>query len=195
VINKFNRKNLPPYFELKVVTVQEIIDAIRKNGFDHLRSSWVHESFDRTIDGGCVLGQGAINVGAASHDDVVDDLVYGFFRTREHYDQYNESELIGYLKKFTLASQLDKVPANRQNEWVAKFVKINGISDRRIGCAEVIIFWNDERVEMDKYVLKTYQEVADMAASVLKPHSRKSLSLLSHTWKVPANIETKLVNA
>jgi hypothetical protein len=111
VINKFNRKNLPPEFELKVVTVQDIIDAIRKNGFDHLRSTWVHEDFSERVDGGCVLGQGAVNIGAASHDDIIDDLLYHFFRSDvTRYDQYNENELITYLQKFTLASQLDKVP-------------------------------------------------------------------------------------
>lgn len=154
--------------ELKTVKVSEVIDAVKQNGFEHLRGEWIH-SVGGKITGGCVLGQGAVNLGILSHDDT-DETTWGTLYTA--------------LKQFKIRSN---------NKWVKKarewniFPETNEETGKEgWNAALMIISLNDASYYPDyptdpyraEYRIKTYAEVAQMVEDILTPFANKEIYVL-----------------
>jgi len=52
----------------ETITVRQAYEALAKNGFRHLREAWTKEDIEGVITGGCLLQQGALNLGVRNHD-------------------------------------------------------------------------------------------------------------------------------
>jgi hypothetical protein len=176
---EYTRENLPSAFVIRKVTIAEVIEAIEKNGFELLRMQWVGTGPYGEVNGGCVLGQGAVNLKVVPTDDFVDRVIENWFEgDPSRGDEHDFDSLRYFLKDYTLDAQLDKIPAPK-NRWS---VDIEGSS------ASVIIHWNDAKIgdrSYGDYALKTQEEVTAMAKEVLEPNKDKVIELLAYEWKMP----------
>lgn len=136
------------------VTVEEIYEALKKNGFEHLRGVWYKGNGGDLIAGGCVLQQGAMNLGVATID--------------------SDASLYSVLNRFIVST------ASKWSEHPATKFKLSEM-DR--GAGSVIVRWNDAYNEKDKsWVLPTYEDVIAMAYEVLRPFFKKTVKLETHEW-------------
>lgn len=145
--------------KVKQVTVKEIYEAIEMNGFDHLRGHWMDIDAEGKVQGGCVLAQGAINLG----------VMASFNET-----QYSSHPLI---QGHSLAEQLDTLTVPEDSKWIPR----EGLGmENKVG--STIIYWNDhleydEKTFENKYTLPTYEDVTKMAHDLLEPYFDKKLNL------------------
>jgi hypothetical protein len=176
---EYTLENLPSQFIIRKVTIAEVIEAIDKNGFELLRMQWIGTGSYGEVNGGCVLGQGAVNLKVVPTDDFVDRVIENWFEGDEsRADEHNFDDLRYFLKDYTLDAQLDTIPAPR-NKWSAD---VEGSS------ASVIIHWNDAKHgSYGEYVLKTQEEITAMAKEVLEPNKDKVIQLLAYEWKMPVD--------
>lgn len=158
---------IPTKFEIKVVTIREVYDALAKNGFKHLREHWFEtqmleeDAFAPTA--GCVLAQAAFNLGVAVNaSNLQDDHAF-----REYHE-------------YTLHEQLHAIPYTGATwqpttEDAEQWVQDGGDDERSV--ADIIIYWNDKNTD-GMYFLQTYEDVKRMAYSVLEPHFDKKIEVL-----------------
>lgn len=73
------------------VTVKQVFDALAENGFQHLRRTWFAEDVTGVITGGCVIQQGAMNLGVVASG--------------------------GSFAPYSLAAQLDTLPVAKNSKW------------------------------------------------------------------------------
>jgi len=165
--------------DIKEVTVKEVFEAIKKNGFDHIRSNWIITSDGKPV-GACVLGQGALNLGVAAEYNYygnINNLVPGYSDMPWPQQEKAHTAITRTAKKHSLIAQLNKFKADKGSKWVT-----GEAGSSRAG--DLIVYWNDAREYVSEddfrdYRLKTYEEVVDMAYDILKPHFDEKLELLS----------------
>jgi hypothetical protein len=139
---------------LKEIDVEEVFEAIKKNGFEYVREAWFSYEPDGTVKGGCVLGQAALNLSVpASNEEVYEtNLVYA----------------------------LDNLGGVENEKWIDPAFCSAGTP---IGGA--IVAWNDRMVGVDgamQYVLKTYEEVTQMAYDLLSPYFGEKIYLSEYKY-------------
>lgn len=154
-------------------TVEEVYNALVKNGFEHLRGEWI-SYLDGKLAGGCALGQTAINLGVFAYSPFEDDL-YTAGVYLDWANKYWKNDNSGWKqtkpKVRTIANELDKFEVSPSSPWFTgedAGGTIMGWNDA--------IDWNAD-AEGRIYKLKTYQEVAQMAYDVLSPHFKKKVTL------------------
>ncbi len=149
-------------------TVEEVYNALKKDGFEHLRGQWTSTDMDGAIVGACVLGQTAINLGVHAN-----------------------SEFNG---AFNLVYQLNTFPVDKSNPWaIAYDIDLpRGAGDTIIHWNDMEDdAYYDEYGDYDPeeegpiWYLKTYAEVAKMAYEVLSPHFKETIKLAKREWKLP----------
>jgi len=89
-------------------TYKEMLDAIVKNGFNHIRDQWIETedtwnddeaTYTHLVVGACVLGQGSINIGSntSSFQDALDNINVPYNKIpkalRDDYDEDYPTEL------------------------------------------------------------------------------------------------------
>lgn len=152
--------------EVKIVTVKEVFESIKENGFEHLRGSWYDTGIDGKIKGGCVIMQGGLNLNIiASGEDVIRIAPSANYR------------LTDMLGQHSLQQQLNTIPAPRDGKWY----------NLETGAGSTIIHWNDlikydEEENKIGFVLETYEEVVDMARDVLEPYFDRELTILAYEY-------------
>lgn len=157
---------------MKSVTVKEIYDAIKQNGYDHIRGQWLVYDWDRKSIAGCVLGQAAINLNLI---DISDKQIFNYDL---QFDEVSEA-----LNRFVVPSD---------SEWY-----VFADADR---CGNAITFWNDKREEdvtgqavyhhsQPVYALKTYDDVAAMAYDILSPYFDETVKVPIYRWEVEEEFE------
>jgi len=170
--------------EVKEFTVRQVFEALAQNGFYHLRDTWTADDMHGVIDGGCVLHQGAMNLGVLSSKD-----------TNEYSEEFIDSDIEEYeaeakYLKYNIQDQLNKWSVRPGSKWAPEVYSGDFVEQardrRRLG--NVIMYWNDlssydEKEDVSIYHLSTYEDVIKMAEEVLKPHMDKTIKLLARTWK------------
>jgi hypothetical protein len=151
--------------ELIKKTVKEVYEAIKLNGLDQIRETWVHTDDDGNIVAGCIIMQGAFNLKVVPSDEVEDEP----WETEYDY----ENTLLGQLNILSVPE--------------GKYSKIIGKSIRGVG--DAIIHWYDEvnpnfRDEYDAegnpinyYYLSTYEDALKMVKTLLEPYFDRTLKL------------------
>lgn len=187
-----------PEVTVKTFTVQEVIDAIAQDGFDHLRGAWFQKSFDGKLTGGCVLAQGGINLKVvASRDDGIDEVPDEAFTAR--YPTKNNGAFP------TLIEQLNRFPVTKK-KWQTGGMAGNAIvgwnDDTRTHYTEMTCneFYTKNREycedwehdpdsgdnypheDGEEYTLPTYTDVANMVKEILWPHRKKKVYLLTRDY-------------
>lgn len=174
-------------------TVEDVFNALAKNGFKHLRNVWINGKGKQL--GGCAIGQAALNLDALAQGDSY-GVVPLNYETTYLEDSWAESYFDeGILSKYSIEDQLDRWKCRNKkwsepyNEWdhnKQKYIK------RYNGLASVIIEWNDKK-DNDRstwgnpvYVLRTYGDVVNMAREVLTPFFDKKVYLLRHDFEEKA---------
>ena len=153
--------------EYKEVTVRQAFEALKENGFEHLRGRWSAEDIEGVITGGCALQQIALNLGVEGN-------------SRDSQDEEDQ---------YTLANQLNRWVIRKDSRWAKD--EYGDVSEYR-GLGDIIMEWNDRyegtiynnktgRYER-QYTLPTYQDVVNMAEQVLRPHMDKTIKLRTRTW-------------
>lgn len=147
--------------ETRTFTVREIFEAIKQNGFEHLREQWFSYNPENKAIGGCVLGQAGLNLGIP----VDPEFASG--------DDTNTTNLYSKLNSF-----------DTPDKWIDKN---DPASTEKAG--EAIVYWNDRhafdagggfaRDDDDNYiwVLPTYKEVVEMAREILEPYFDETIEL------------------
>lgn len=144
-----------PEPEMRKFKVSEIVEAIEKNGLDHLREEWYQTTYDGKLTGGCVLMQAAFNMSVSPEAGA--DVLNG-----TPFHRY--AGLAGALNQFQ----------NKNKKWAYSTNE----------CGNLIIHWNDasheEEIEGETdmvYDLPTYEDVAKMAREVLAPYMEEEVEL------------------
>lgn len=184
-------------YETREFIVQEVIDAIKVDGLEHLRGQWI-DAYAGKLYGGCVLGQGAINLGVLPDINVLpaglyskqsgNGLVYQLNQFRNVSPKWSTHPPNGPMIVVDADFPDEKEPAFYYG---AEGNTINPETLR--SCGDAIITWNDlEKIPYDgdsEYALATYEEVAQMAADILAPYANEKITLTVidySEWKVPA---------
>lgn len=184
-----------PKFENIEIDVEEIFNAIQKNGYEHARGVWFND--DKTA--ACVLGQGALNLGVAGSPNEFEHVWERWFV--ENTDELGNA-FIEWAKKEDIYDE-DLIPQDHlyvdfldriQNKFVIGLEKaLNSLgtvpSDSRwyyapfspIGIA--IEYWNDLS-DGSEYVLKTYDEVVEMVYDLLSPHFGTKVAITKYDYGV-----------
>lgn len=150
----------------KQFTVREIVEAIKHNGFDHLRGRWV-QTFGDKIAGGCVLAQGAFNLGVLPWFGTDVNNLLGISDTRP------ESTILGALNAFSNVSE----------KWLRTHVEgFRNFSRSDLeSCGTAIVCWNDLATYANflprEYYLSTYDEVSEMVEDILAPYLDETVTL------------------
>ena len=169
------------HFEVRTYTVKEVFEAIKKNGFEHLRDEWTSYGYNGKPVGACVLGQGALNLNVPpSNDNDVHDSPF-IEDLLSNATDYDEQEKIANVydeleTKYNVVTQLDRFQVKETSKWYQV---------GRSTCGHAIVHWNDavDYEDNDRhYVLETYEEVVDMVFDVLKPHMAKKVRLVSRVY-------------
>lgn len=179
--------------ETKEFTVREVFDALKQNGFEHIRSMW-QDTHNGSLTGGCILGQGAANLGVLPGNDEDLSLITEDYFTNQlglEYPEYNDDEeyysreeVIDSAAAFSLEKQLNRF------ENTGKWAKDSNNPFANLSkCANAIMHWNDAidpnsiKVRdrygnlVNQYLLKTYDEVVEAAREILEPHMDKTVTL------------------
>lgn len=169
--------------QMKDFKVSEIVDAIAENGVDHLREEWL-AVYDGKISGGCVLGQGAFNLGVLPYAGAVNDFAINA-------PDSSNPGLLDVLDQFGTPT---------------KWVDPNYSVTRH--CGNAITHWNDkytyeypDGMSEDQaynlgledegtivWALPTYESVVEMVREVLAPYMDEvvSLPVVDYTtWEMP----------
>jgi hypothetical protein len=144
--------------EYKTFTVREIFEAIKKNGFEHLREQWYSFNNDGKAIGGCVLGQAALNLNVPADSDTSGDLT---------------SNLWAQLNQF-----------DTPEKWIDSMYPMN----TRVAGKAIVYWNDHRVIDpetganvtdADGYVwtLPTYNDVVEMAREVLEPHFDETIKL------------------
>lgn len=159
-----------PEIVLVDATVEDVYNALKQNGFDHLRGTWL------TDGGGCVLGQAAMNLNVAASADVSD--------VSEESPDWVEYQ--GAWRQYALDEQLNSVGSlSKGDTWYP-----DEEYTQPLGIGDTIIYWNDKYVYKNgdigtgvrEYVLPTYDDVANMAYGILKPFFNETVKLLKYEY-------------
>jgi hypothetical protein len=139
--------------EYKEFTVREIFEALKKNGFDHLRGEWVSTNSRGKAVGACAIGQAALNLGVQASPD--------------------EDTSLG-----NLYDELQTLEVDPSSRWyVGDFAggTIVHWNDLRVTDG----FGNPQYTAQKhpKYVLRYWYQVVEMAREVLEPHFDKIIRL------------------
>lgn len=155
-------------YPLSVVklNVHEVFEALKENGFEHLRTTWFGTK-DGKISGGCILGQAALNLNLY----VTTENIYPAIDIKDTF----QTDINSTISQYSLESQLDRF-LNRAKKW--------DYTDRPKGLASTIIHWNDKEVRgiRVEWALPTYQDVVDMAYDVMKPYFRRVITVIDYQY-------------
>jgi len=157
---------------LTKLTVREVYEALKENGFTHLRGEWLLQDYSSKakgkIVGACILGQAALNLNLLPEWDIETEAKEVPVLTHIYRTSNNSDVLIERLNEYTLSHQLNRFGVPPDSKW------------HTFGnCAQTIIHWNDKGDENGNYALPTYKDVLDMAYDVLKPHFKKVIYVIS----------------
>lgn len=144
--------------ETRTFTVREIFEAIKQNGFEHLREQWFSYNPENKAIGGCVLGQAGLNLGIPVSPEG---------------EEENADNLWAKLNNF-----------NTPEKWIDK---LNPEFTKKAGEAIVFWNDHHEYDEhgdaaendAGEYVwtLPTYKEVVEMAREILEPYFNETIEL------------------
>lgn len=139
--------------EFKTFTVEEIFEALKQNGLEHIRQDWISVK-DGKVVGACALGQAAYNLNVPAYEEQVD--IFGAYINANGniYDALNDFGL------------------GKGSPWFDEDFMAEDFS-----VADTIIFWNDRKSSAGTYTLKTYAEVVNMAREVLEPYFKETVEL------------------
>jgi len=150
-------------------TYQQILDALVKNGFEHIRGSWFQysdgsqEDFsqEKLVVGGCILGQGSLNLGA-NYSDVETAL--------------NEIRV-----------PFSEIPAGIRS----RFTQSGEGGRRSTGLGSILIEMNDHTHWKDKgndSVSRTYtyswKQMINYAKTHMKGHLEETVQLSKQTYNI-----------
>ena len=137
---------------IKEFTVQQVFEALKKNGFEHIREMWFDTDYGKPT-AACVLGQAALNLSAAPETDQASGR--GFFG--------------GYDPEGFQATVYDQL--NRFRNPIPDEIVPEG------DCGSAIVQWNDsvdhyedDEEETPVYTLPTYEAVVNKAEEILRPY-------------------------
>ena len=159
----------------KKFLVSELVAAIEENGFEHLRGDWVH-GFDNKLTGGCVLGQGGLNLNALYSGAIPWYITKKIDNWEEISEQWDDGHYPG-----TVWEELDKFPNISQKYNSQNFLNLTGLDDEDLStCNRVIVAYNDAKATLwstSPYLLPTYAEVTEMVRDVLAPYMNEEIEL------------------
>lgn len=186
--------------ELKTFKVSDAFDAIKENGFEHMRGDWYHRAYldssgKPSLTGGCVLMQGALNLSVAPNNGSewirVEDSVASLELQEQGIDVWTLRD------NYNLLTQLNQFEVDSTNKWYTRLAMAV--------CGDTIIHWNDKMDYVDtnkiddygnpKYIaesyLKTYADVIEMVREILAPHMDKEIQLAVVDYSVwnPVKVE------
>lgn len=164
----------PIAFDYREYTLKDIFDALKKNGFEHLREAWF--SSEDGSKGGCVLGQALLNLNSVSPDideaeaQVEDDEEYGLLHQLNKFSYEGDK-----WNHYSFEDEIDGEVTTQEF-----FLQGN-----QLNLGNLIIHWNDLRLyNLDGddyyYPLETYEQVVEMAYDVLSPHFDEKVKLLHY---------------
>lgn len=163
--------------QTKKIKVREAWEALGKNGFEHIRSDWFSYGEDGLIVGGCALGQMALNLGAIPYD------VKPYDNNLTPVEDGFDHNLLSQLNRFQ----------NVAEAWIVPDDTRSGAYDPT-ACGSAIIYWNDATIEtgeinsygepISEYILKTYEEVSNMAREILEPYFDEEVELVEYNYQV-----------
>jgi hypothetical protein len=140
---------------MKTVTIREVYEAAKKNGFELARDDWFSISYGG-YKAACILGQASINLGVVPYAGEEYNAVIDI-KTLSH-------TLIGELNKF-------RIPL--ESKWY--------MPDETRGVGTLITLWNDKGEYNEnngyQYDLPTYDDVAQMVYEVLEPFFDEEITL------------------
>jgi len=159
--------------EYKTFTVEEIFEALKKNGLTHLRGQWISAP-DQKVVGACVLGQAAYNLGVPANGD---------YEPKQGYGNLYE-ELVNF--EVTESPWLNEEFYKGSSYWDSSIdAPFEGAEESNV--ADLIIFWNDRReykvgdngmfIATGEWKLKTYDDVVNMAREIMEPFFSNEVKL------------------
>lgn len=166
---------------IKEFTVQQVIDAIEKDGLEHLRGKWFVYTFDNKLTGACVLGQGAANLGVITESDDLEAIGWDTDLNLPLYDDFDVRSFGN--KAPILAEQLNRFKISEENKWY---------TGGNLGAAgNTIIEWNDKHIgyHSREYVLPTYEDVVEMVKEVLAGYENEIVYLATRDYTFAPKIE------
>lgn len=172
--------------EFKVVKfdIEDVYEAIKKNGLNHLRQSWIMVDKNSKPIGACVLGQAAINLNVvpSENEDAYDFKLRKLFekyRGEDHTSWENPARILNVFAnlsgRYSLISQLNRFSVGKRNP---------RFHDESSKVGDTIVYWNDA-IKLDDggfgvyYLVETYEELVEIAYDLLKPHFGKKVKLLT----------------
>jgi len=181
----------------KEVLISDVFEALAKDGFVHIRGSWTEADVQGMITGGCVLQQGALNLGVTTMYAIPGEGIPEDSKSIDGAGLYGDEDpygLIAQLNRFSIrkGSKWTDVPDNDD------LSSLETLESR--GLANVIITWNDTKLNeighyeysddgdvyvIDRptgYALPTYQDVIEMAREVLAPYMDRKIILRERQW-------------
>lgn len=143
---------------MKEVSVRDIFLALKENGFYHLRQEWTAEDVDGVIVGGCLLQQGAMNLGVKAH---------GYASLQ---NKLNQFDFIDSNSRWSLMEEnpVGDLLIHWNDATTSKWIKDK---DNFEGGRWV-----------DGYLLPTYEDVVKMAEEILNPFMDKKVYLEEKDW-------------
>jgi len=110
--------------ETKKVTVAEVLEAIEKNGYKHIRGQWWGTEWNdgpAVITSACVMGQAALNLGV-SNSDLESKLNAAADGLASTMINYNDDELpSGRHRKY---SELKEIARNKFRPHLHKMIEV-----------------------------------------------------------------------
>lgn len=150
----------------KEYTVKEVFEALKKNGFSFTRGEYIYKSA-KAISA-CALGQAGLNLSCLVSEEIIDNPYMAP-------PELEKAFLIKKYRSFTIEGQL--------NKWKYRNKKWRRTDHGYLGLGAVIIYWNDKFDETTgEWVLRTYEDVANMAEEVLRPHFDKVVTLIEFEY-------------
>jgi hypothetical protein len=173
---------------IKEFTVKQVFEALKQNGFAHLRATWQDTDRNGRIVAGCVLAQTGFNLGVAYNSELLveemREYIRGFLSDEDYFAIRRSDEwykAVDDIRHKNIESEFNRF------EYEGKRWKVE---DRR--CGSLIIYWNDLLNDDGEYKLKTYEDVAKMAGQVLKPHMNKKVHLAVRQFSFPADVAERV---
>lgn len=167
------------YFTLKTITVDKVLEAIEKNGFKHLRESWLDFDANGNVIAGCVLGQAAVNLGILpvmpSYDAFEKHFPKVYSLDRKYEIKMNSWQsaigeslpngLVEFVIEHSLRNQLDRVGSPKELLG-SQLIDYNDAYDYDDGIRKFTYSW---------------KEVLMFARKILTPHLDKTVTLIEWT--------------
>lgn len=177
------------YLQTKTVTVREVFEAIKENGFEHLRREWLQTSSDGKVIAGCVLGQAGVNLGVLPSVDLVDrdypqenfPQIEVHFPVEPDYEAADEA-----WNKYNLEEREHFKALSRLQEFIQEHSleeQLNNIGESALG--QDVIYLNDAMERNPKTgrneFVYSWDKVVIESKNLLQPHFDKKITLIEWT--------------